>query len=100
MAAEAALDVVQTLGLAAAILAAAGDTRTAIMAWSAAEANAERLGVALERDETDEADLQRVRDATQPSEWDEWARIGAALDYKEAADLVVGRLRAPELRQP
>ncbi len=98
--AEAALDVVQTLGLAALILAAAGDTRTAITAWSAAEANAERLGVTLERDGTDEADIQRVRDATQPSEWDECARIGAALDYKEAADLVVGRLRPPDLMPP
>ena len=97
--AEAALDVVQALGVAAAILAAAGDTRTAITAWSAAEANAERLGVALERDETDDADIQRVRDAMQPSEGDECARIGAALDYKEAADLVVARLRALELRR-
>jgi hypothetical protein len=39
-----------------------------------------------------------VRDATQPSQWDEYTRIGAALDYKEAADLVLGRLRALGLR--
>jgi tetratricopeptide (TPR) repeat protein len=97
VAAEAALDVVQALGLAAAILVAAGDTRSAITAWSAAEANAERLGISLERDETDETDIQRVRDATKPTDWDECARIGAALDYKEAADLVLGRLRALDL---
>jgi tetratricopeptide (TPR) repeat protein len=97
VAAEAELDVVQALGLAAAILVAAGDTRTAITAWSAAEANAERLEISLERDETDETDIQRVRDATKPTDWDECARIGAALDYKEAADLVLGRLRALDL---
>ena len=98
VAAEAALDVVQALGLAAGILVAAGDTRTAITAWSAAEANAERLGVPLDRDETDDADIQRVRDATQPSEWEECARIGAALDYKGAADLVLSRLRSAKLK--
>ena len=92
MAAEDAVALVNAIGVAAAILAASGDMRTAITAWSAAEANAERLGFPLERDDGDQADIQRARDSVEPSQWDEWAAEGAALNYRDAAELVAGRL--------
>ena len=92
LAAEDAVSVVNALGIAAAILAAAGDTRTAAMAWSAAEANADRLGFPLERTETDDADIEQVRVSVEPQLWQEWTRAGTALPYTDAVDLVVGRL--------
>jgi tetratricopeptide (TPR) repeat protein len=96
VAAEDAVTVLNALGCAAAILAASGDTETAVIAWSAAEANAERLGFPLERDESDDADIANVRSGLELRLWQEWTRVGAALDYKDAVELVVGRLTAPD----
>lgn len=84
--------VVNGLGLAGSILAAGGDPRSAIVAWSAAETNAERLGIPLDRDDHDETVIKEGRAAVDPAKREAATREGAELDISEGVAFVVDRL--------
>jgi tetratricopeptide (TPR) repeat protein len=84
--------VVNGLGLAGSILAAGGDPRSAIVAWSAAETNAERLGIPLDRDDHDEMVINEGRAAVDPATREAATREGAQLDITEGVAFVVDRL--------
>ena len=94
--------VVNGLGLAGSILAAGGDARSAIVARSAAEANAELLGIPLDRDDRDEADKEKWRAAVDATTREAASREGGLLNVKEAVAFVVDRLRllAPPRGRP
>jgi len=94
VAVEDTIAVVNALPFAAALLATSGDTRTALTAWSAAESNADRMGIELEVDEGDRSTIAALRGTADASTLDACAREGATLAPDEAAALVVARLRS------
>jgi tetratricopeptide (TPR) repeat protein len=94
VAVEDTIAVVNALPFAAALLATPGDTRTALTAWSAAESNAERMGIELEVDEADRSTIHAIRASADANTLDACAREGATLAPNEAAALVVARLRS------
>jgi len=90
--------VVNGLRLAGSILAAGGDPRSAIVGWSAAQANAERLGIPLERDDHDRAVMSEAGSAVDPATLEAATQEGGQLDITEAVAFVVDRLKLPPPR--
>ena len=61
-------------------------------AWSAASTIAAGLGIPIDRDSEDQAEINKARDALGQSEWEESSQRGAELTLLEAVDLLTARL--------